>query len=209
MEFWKRLARLSPDELDIIREVASIGSGHSATALSDMLGKTIQIKIPSVRIVPMESVAYTLLNETTLQETVAGIFMETTKEAYFETIVFLNQQSIGKLLQSFFSSDVDLYNLSEEEESAIGEIANILHLHFVSALGSFLDGTITPSNSPLLVIDLAEAIINAVLMRSGDDIPSFLVIENLLFADREECSVHSLVLFSESLLQQLLDSISS
>ena len=42
-----KLDSLSANELDAIREVASIGSGHSVSALSDLLGKNIQMEVPN------------------------------------------------------------------------------------------------------------------------------------------------------------------
>ena len=36
--------------LDLIREIGSIGTGNAATALSSMLGKTVRMTLPDVKI---------------------------------------------------------------------------------------------------------------------------------------------------------------
>src|SRR3954468_16031252 len=43
---------LSSARLDALREVANIGAGHAATALSTLTGTRIMISVPMVNIVP-------------------------------------------------------------------------------------------------------------------------------------------------------------
>ena len=38
-------------QLDALREVANIGAGHAATALSQMIGATIMISVPTINVV--------------------------------------------------------------------------------------------------------------------------------------------------------------
>src|ERR687891_2355492 len=45
---------LKASQLDAIREVANIGAGHAATALSGMTNKTIMITVPRVYVRPLE-----------------------------------------------------------------------------------------------------------------------------------------------------------
>ena len=44
-------------QLDALREVANIGAGHAATALSQMTDSTIMISVPEVNVRPLEEVA--------------------------------------------------------------------------------------------------------------------------------------------------------
>ena len=41
-------------QLDALREVANIGAGHAATALSMMTNHTIMIAVPEVNVRPLE-----------------------------------------------------------------------------------------------------------------------------------------------------------
>src|SRR5439155_12671992 len=43
-------------QLDALREVANIGAGHAATALSQMTNRTIMIAVPEVNVRPLEEV---------------------------------------------------------------------------------------------------------------------------------------------------------
>ena len=42
------LRSLKALQLDALREVANIGAGHAATALSQMIGETIMISVPTI-----------------------------------------------------------------------------------------------------------------------------------------------------------------
>ena len=45
---------LSPERLDALKEVANIGAGHAATALSLMTGARIMIDVPTVNVAPLD-----------------------------------------------------------------------------------------------------------------------------------------------------------
>ena len=45
------LRSLKALQLDALREVANIGAGHAATALSQMIGETIMISVPTINVV--------------------------------------------------------------------------------------------------------------------------------------------------------------
>jgi chemotaxis protein CheC len=48
--------KLTPQQLDAIGEVGSIGAGHAATALSQLLGRAVDIDVPVVRMLPVDEV---------------------------------------------------------------------------------------------------------------------------------------------------------
>src|SRR4051812_17161024 len=50
------LRSLKAIQLDALREVANIGAGHAATALSTMTGGTIMISVPRINVARLEEV---------------------------------------------------------------------------------------------------------------------------------------------------------
>ena len=50
------LRALDPSQLDAMREIANIGAGHAATALSQMTHRVIMIDVPEVSIIRLEDV---------------------------------------------------------------------------------------------------------------------------------------------------------
>src|SRR4249919_2354917 len=50
------LLSLKELQLDALREVANIGAGHAATALSQMIGQTIMISVPTINVSRLEEI---------------------------------------------------------------------------------------------------------------------------------------------------------
>jgi chemotaxis protein CheC len=47
---------LRPPQLDAMREIANIGAGHAATAVSQMTVRSIMIDVPELHVLPLEQV---------------------------------------------------------------------------------------------------------------------------------------------------------
>ena len=52
------LTKLDERQLDGIKEIANIGSGHAATALSQLTKKKVMVNVPQVKILNVENLAY-------------------------------------------------------------------------------------------------------------------------------------------------------
>src|SRR3954454_9396250 len=52
----QQLQTLKAIQLDALREVANIGAGHAATALSQMVGETIMISVPTINVARLEEI---------------------------------------------------------------------------------------------------------------------------------------------------------
>ncbi|WKB34848.1 chemotaxis protein CheC [Terrilactibacillus sp. S3-3] len=48
----RKVRDLGWKHLDLLKEIGNIGASHAATSLSTILNKRIELKIPSVRIIP-------------------------------------------------------------------------------------------------------------------------------------------------------------
>ena len=47
---------LSANQLDALREIGNVGAGNSATALSQVINRRIDMNVPKVSMVPLEAV---------------------------------------------------------------------------------------------------------------------------------------------------------
>ncbi|MCU0650946.1 MAG: chemotaxis protein CheC, partial [Candidatus Omnitrophica bacterium] len=52
--------RLSYNQLDVLKEMGTIGSATAATALADMLAAKVEIAVPQVTLVPLENISNVL-----------------------------------------------------------------------------------------------------------------------------------------------------
>ena len=50
------LTELSEMQLDVLQEIGNVGAGNSATALSRLIQRRIEMNVPQVALVPIEDV---------------------------------------------------------------------------------------------------------------------------------------------------------
>lgn len=158
------LKHLAEFQLDVLKEVGNIGAGHAATALSKMLNKPVDMKIPLVSILPFEQIADSLGGP---EEVVIAIFMRVAGEAPGNMFFILSQLSAKKLLNNMAGIIVKQDgSYSEMEVSALQEIGNILVGSYLSSLADFMRLSMIPT-VPALSIDMAGAILSFGLIQFG------------------------------------------
>ena len=87
---------LQPMQLDALREVANIGAGHAATALSQMTGQTIMISVPEINIAPLEDVPPQLSDP---EEPVAAVLMHMLGDLAGHTLLVFPKPTAHQLAQ--------------------------------------------------------------------------------------------------------------
>jgi len=142
--------------LDLIREIGSIGTGNAATALSSLLGKTVRMTLPDVKILGYnEAIKY--LGDP--EEIVAAILVKMTGEINGLMLFILKLDFINEVLTSVMQQNIeDYYQLNVLETSALEEIGNIIISSYVNAMSSLSDVTIN-----LLVPDIAVNMLGGIL----------------------------------------------
>src|SRR5690242_21857773 len=77
-------------QLDALREVANIGAGHAATALSQMVGETIMITVPTINIARLEEVPVQMTDP---DEPVAAVLMHMVGDLTGRTLLVLPKRT--------------------------------------------------------------------------------------------------------------------
>lgn len=162
--------QVSEGHLDILKEVGNIGAGHAATALSGMLGKSINMKVPSVRVVPFQDICEAVGGD---EEPVAAVFLRIEGDApgsmYFMMSAEEGSQLIGQLLND---REVDFLENPDHEmgSSALNEVGNILAGAYLSSLSDFTKLNLQPT-PPAMTVDMAMAVLSFGLVeisKAGD-----------------------------------------
>ena len=150
------LRSLKAIQLDALREVANIGAGHAATALSQMVGETIMISVPTINIARLEDVPPQVSGP---EEPVAAVLMHMLGDLTGRTLLVFPKPTAIRLselmLRRPHGSSKDL---GELEQSAIKEAGNILSGAYLNALSDFMGMVLLPS-PPTLVVDASGAIL--------------------------------------------------
>ena len=160
------LQSLKPMQLDAIREVANIGAGHAATALSQMTGQTIMISVPTINVAPMEEVPP---NIGAPEEPVAAVLMSMLGDLTGRTLLVFPMPTATRLAELLLKRPhLEGTELSELEQSALKEAGNILSGAYMNALSEFMGLMLLPS-PPSFAIDMSRAVLTTAYLQFGSD----------------------------------------
>jgi len=153
-------------QLDALREVANIGAGHAATALSQMTNRTIMIDVPEVNVRRLEDVADLLYEP---NEVVAAVLMHMLGDLTGRTLLVFPQRVAIRLAELMLHRPAgSSKELGALEQSAIKEAGNILSGAYMNALSDFMGMMLLPS-PPSLAIDMSTAVMTTAYLQFGSD----------------------------------------
>jgi chemotaxis protein CheC len=155
---------LQPMQLDALREVANIGAGHAATALSQMTGRTIMISVPEINIAPLEDVPPQISEP---EEPVAAVMMHMLGDLAGHTLLVFPKPTAHELAQQLTRRPTKPNgDLTQLEQSALKEAGNILSGAYMNALSDFMGLMLLPS-PPSLAIDMSRAVLSTAYLQFG------------------------------------------
>jgi chemotaxis protein CheC len=159
------LRALKPNQLDALREVANIGAGHAATALSQMIGETIMITVPTINVARLEEIPPQVAAP---DEPVAAVLMHMLGDLTGRTLLVFPRRTARRIAGLLLHRETALDELSEMEQSAIKEAGNILSSAYMNALSDFMGMMLIPS-PPSLAIDMSTAVLTTAYLQFGSD----------------------------------------
>lgn len=178
---------LSPIQLDALREIGNVGAGNSATALSQIINKRIDMNVPKVALVPIESVPDLVGGPDAI---VVGVFLRIYGRAPGNVLFLLPQKSAFYLVDTLMGREHGTTkSLDFMDESALMEIGNILSGAYLNAFFNFTHISMLPS-IPALAMDMAGAILNIILVQLGQMGDQAMVIETQFLAEDDGISGH-------------------
>lgn len=192
-------------QLDALKEVANIGAGHAATALSQMTNRRIMISVPRINVARLEEVP-DLIGDS--QEVVAAVLMHMLGDLTGRTLL-LFPEAVGRrlcdmLLRRPLGTTAAFDPL---EQSCLKEAGNILSGAYMNALSEFMSMLLLPS-VPSLVIDLAAAVLTTTYLNFGHDRDFVFCVETEFHIDSEEgLRGHFLLLPDMASLKAIFDAI--
>jgi len=198
---------LKPEQLDALREVANIGAGHAATALSTMTGQSIMINVPTISIARLDEVPGHVVENP--EDAVAVILLQMLGDLTGRSILVFPEHTACRLaelmLQRPRGSSPTIGLL---EESALKECGNILSGAYFNALADFMHLMLLPS-PPLLAVDMASAVLSSAFLQFGDghDVVFCVESEFQMRDDGDALRGYFLLLPDAASLQRILQAI--
>lgn len=171
-------------QLDALRELANIGSGNASTALSGMVGRPVDISVPTARVVPFAD-AVEALGEPEAETTavVLGIVGDMTG-----TVVLLVPPADADAMCRLLGVEPD----DEVALSALGEIGNVVGASYIGALAGMTGVAMEPT-PPDTATDMLGAIVASALARHAHASDLALVLDTDLTVEGDDCSLSFLL----------------
>ena len=182
-------------QLDALRELANIGSGTASTALSSMLGRSVDISVPNAKALPFaEAVEAAGPAEQDITAIVLGIVGEMAG-----TVLLLVPPADADAMCRMLGVEPD----DEFALSALGEIGNIVGTSYINALASMTGIEIEPT-PPGTATDMLGAVVESVLAAHADAGDFALLLDSDLRVEGEDCAISFLLVPDQGGVEVLL-----
>jgi len=179
------MTALSGLQLDALRELANIGSGTAGTALSRLLGRSVDISVPNAVVLPLAEAVEAV---GPAEQDVTGVAIPLAGDMDAVVLLVFPVDDGGTLCGM-----LGVEAGTDDAISALGEIGNILAASYIGSLGAMtgLDLDLTP---PQTVPDMLAAIVASVLATRATGTDTALILDSELRVEGEECSLSFLLL---------------
>ncbi|HEX6590051.1 MAG TPA: chemotaxis protein CheC [Longimicrobiales bacterium] len=175
-------------QLDGLREVANIGAGHAATALSQLTNRRIMVGVPQVKVLRIDEISEMI---GTGEDVVAGVAMQMLGDLTGRTVQIFPKDTAERVAGILIGrDDVDFpTGFGELEQSALKEVGNILGGAYLNALSDFL-GLLLLLSVPGLAMDVTAAVLKSVFLEFQEDRDYVFVVETVFNMDEAEQELH-------------------
>ncbi len=170
--------RLTLQELDAMRELAKVGSGTAATALSTMIGLPVQLDVPCAETL---AVADAIDRTGAAEALVTAIAVPAVGDVDALALILMPGPTVATLCR-LLGVEVD----SEIGVSALCEIGNIIGSSYLGALAEMTGLRLEPG-PPERIVDMLGAILGSAWLTRADG-DSALLLQSQLSVAGVECS---------------------
>ena len=185
------IANLSEMQLDALRETGSIGAGHAATALSQLVGHPVTIDVPTLEVVSVADVPNVFGGPETL---IGAVYTRLLGDLSGGMLYIAPRAGALALVDLMRSRPIgSAKSLGAEEEALITHVAQILVSSFLAAVGRLADLNILPAK-PAFALDMAGAILQAVTAEIGMKAEA-AVLQRTRFHEEDDTPVDAYLFF--------------
>ena len=187
-------------QLDVMREIGNIGAGNACTALSVLLGTTIDMSVPRVQLLGLESTAQLLGGEDNM---VIGLKIAINGDLEGMMLHVVEKRFAERIINTFYSKEIEnIANLDEMDSSVLNEMANITsgaYANSIATLTSLFVNIGTPEQIPGKVSDIMKLPLKE-FVKPGEQV---LVVDEVFTIDEEHISSNMILALESDSLEKL------
>lgn len=181
--------KLSEMQKDALREICSIGSGHAASALSQLIGRKVLIEVPRVEILPLEKVPEVLGGAEKVMVAVYDRVLGEVRGGILFMMPFKSAKRLSLIMKHEIKREK---SIDEEACEILKRIGSIVSSAYLSALGRFVGVSLIPVDASIS-FDMAGGVIETVVVELGL-VSDYALLVDTPFRD-EKRAIESYLLF--------------
>ena len=186
-----RYEELGENQMDVFREIGSIGNGNAITALSGILSEKISMELPEVNILEF-NMAQNKIGDA--EEIVGAVLVEMSGELSGLMMLILKRDFIKTMIKKVLSYEKEnLLDMEEMEESLLIEVRNIMLSSYISALSSLTNIQIHLS-VPQFAVNMLGGILSMPMAMMGIESDQIMMITGAFSIGGEEMDSNILLL---------------
>ncbi len=191
-------------ELDVMREIGSIGTSHAATSLSKMLQKEIRISIPQVNILGYEEAVGRIGD---MEQIVAATLVKMSGDVDGLMLFLFNLDFANTVLEKMIGESYEGFEAMDElARSALTEIGNIIICSYINAFSQLVNVDIELS-VPSAAMNMLGAILTVPIAEYGYETDKLMYCNADFVMDGKQLSDWLLMLPDIRSLNDILDKL--
>lgn len=200
----KKYEDMNLQDLDVMKEISSIGTSHAATALSKLLQREIRISIPEINILGYEETVDRLgYIEELVTATLVRMSNEIDGLMLFVFKMDLANAVLGKLIGMEYQSFEELDELAY---SALEEVGNIIICSYVNAFTQLV-GVQIDLSVPSSTVNMLGGVLTVPMAEYGYVTDKLMYINAEFIVDGEKLSDGLLMLPDIESLNRILEKL--
>ena len=191
-------------ELDVMKEISSIGTSHAATALSKLLQKEIRITIPEVNILGYEEAVDKIGY---IEELVTATLVRMSNEVNGLMLFIFKLDLANAVLEKLIGRRYDSFEeLDELAYSALEEIGNIIICSYVNAFTQLV-GVEIDLSVPSSTVNMLGGVLTVPIAEYGYETDKLMYINAEFIMDGKKLSDGLLMLPDIKSLNDILEKL--
>ncbi len=195
---------LNEMQLDVVKEIGNIGAGNACTALSVLLGATVDMSVPNVQVLDFDSTSQYLGGD---ENDILGIRIDVTGDLEGMMFHIVRKPFAERIINTFYEKKLeDLKHLDEMDTSVLSEMANITsgaYANSIATLTNLFVNIGAPIQSCATIGEILKIPFQE-MVKPGEKI---LVIDEEFEIDENKIRSNMLLVLENNSLKKLFDKL--
>ena len=197
------LKEVNEKYFDVLKEIGNIGAGNATTAIANMLNMRMDMSVPKVEFLPVETLGTAIGAE---DEIIVGIMLGVEMDIDGSMMFLMDEPSAHHIINRLMMRPDDYSEPFDDMDlSAIKEVGNIIAGSYLSAISGLTGLTISPT-VPFVAVDMAASILSVPAVQFGIMGENALIIETQ-FSDEVGINGYFILMPEEASYSKILGAL--